>query len=147
MLAKNKNTFIILGALTLVFLGRVLAQLIQCVYPIDYLPPFDAWQSGTLSYGWLLCSQISILSIQITVLVKMYKGTYIFYEKRGKAIYVFGIVYFGMSVLRLILGSFLWSDHAFWGATIPSVFHVFLSVFFLVLGFYEAHNAKLESKK
>ena len=81
MLAKNKNTFIILGALTLVFLGRVLAQLMQCVYPIDYLPPFDAWQSGTLSYGWLLCSQISILCIQITVLVKMYKGTYIFMKK------------------------------------------------------------------
>ena len=144
MLTKDKNTFIVLGVLTLVFLGRVVAQLMQYLYPIAILPPFDAWQSGTLSYGGLLFSQIIILSIQITVLVKIHKGTYIFYKKRGQAIYIFGILYFAMSVLRLLLGSVLWGEHVFWGATIPSAFHIFLSAFFLVLGFYESHNAKAE---
>ena len=123
---ENKNAFIILGALTFIFLSRVLAQLIQYVYPIDSLPAFDSWQSGTLSYTWLLFTQIMILTLQISVLVNMYKGTYIFYQRRGKAIYIFGIIYFGLSIVRLILGSVLLNDHEFWGATIPSIFHVFL---------------------
>jgi len=146
-MTENKNAFIILGALTFIFLSRVLAQLIQYVYPIDSLPAFDSWQSGTLSYAWLLFTQIMILTLQISVLVTMYKGTYIFYQRRGKAIYIFGIIYFGLSIVRLILGSVLLNDHEFWGATIPSIFHVFLSAFFLVLGFYELNNSKLKSKK
>jgi len=146
-MTENKNAFIILSSLTFIFLCRVLAQLIQAVYPIGILPAFDSWQSGTLPYAWLLLTQIMILTLQITVLVNIYKGTYIFNQSRGKAIYIFGIIYFGMSVLRLILGSFLWSDHEFWGATIPSIFHVFLSAYFLVLGFYELNNSKLKSNK
>ena len=82
MVTKDRNTFIVLGALTLIFLGRVVAQLIQYLYPIANLPPFDAWQSGALSYGWLLFSQIIILSIQITVLMKIHKGTYVFYKTK-----------------------------------------------------------------
>ena len=144
MVTKDRNTFIVLGALTLIFLGRVVAQLIQYLYPIANLPPIDAWQSGALSYGWLLFSQIIILSIQITVLMKIHKGTYVFYKTKGQAIYVFGILYFSISILRLILGSFLYNDHEFFWATIPAVFHIFLSAFFLVLGFYESNNAKME---
>ena len=57
---------------------------------------------------------------------------------------MFGILYFSISILRLILGSFLYNDREFFWATIPAVFHIFLSAFFLVLGLYDSNNAKME---
>ena len=85
---------------------------------------------------------------RITILIKIHFQTYIFRIYRGKAIYIFGIVYFSMSVLRLFFGGLFLEEHPFWGATIPSVFHVFLSSFFLTLGLYEVRNSnKLNTSK
>lgn len=140
MILSNKKVFLILGVLTLIFLGRVLGQFLQFVNPVDTLPSFDRWQSGTLAYHWLFLSQALILGIQTTVLIKIYSGTYAFKAFRGKVIFIFGLIYFSMSVLRLVLGSIFWENHLFLGATIPSVFHIFLSSFFLLLGLYEVKS-------
>jgi len=48
---------IILSILFLLFLARVLSQLIQSVYPLDFLPDFESFQSGALPYGALLVFQ------------------------------------------------------------------------------------------
>ena len=141
MVPYNKRVLLILSVLTLIFMGRVFAQLIQLINPIGFLPPFDQWQSGTMAYHWLFLSQILILGLQITILIKIHFQTYIFRIYRGKAIYIFGIVYFSMSVLRLFFGGLFLEEHPFWGATIPSIFHVFLSSFFLILGLYEVRNS------
>ncbi len=103
MVTYNKRVLLILSVLTLIFMGRVFAQLIQLINPIGFLPPFDQWQSGTMAYHWLILSQILILGTQITILKKIHFQTYVFRIYRGKAIYIFGIVYFSMSVLRLLL--------------------------------------------
>ena len=146
MVTFNKRVLLILSVLTLIFMGRVFAQLIQFLNPIEFLLPFDQWQSGTMAYYWLFLSQILILGLQITILLKIHFKTYVFRIYRGKTIYFFGIVYFSMSVLRLLLGSLFLEEHHFWGATIPSIFHVFLSSFFLILGLYEVRNSnKLNS--
>ena len=123
-------------------MGRVFAQLIQFINPIGFLPPFDHWQSGTLAYHWLLLSQILILGMQITILINIHYQNYAFRFSRGRVIYIFGIIYFLLSILRLLFGSLYLEEHPFWGATIPSIFHVFLACFFLVLGLYEARNSK-----
>lgn len=143
---KNKNIFMILSILTFIFLCRVLAQLMQYFYPIDSLPAFEFWYSGTISYPWLFFIQVMILVLQARILIAINKGIYTFNQKRGKMIYVFGVSYFSFSVLRLILGSSILNNHQFWGAMIPSIFHVFLSAFFLVLGFYNLNNLKIREE-
>ena len=53
----------LLFVLATAFALRVVAQfMLQFVSP-SFLPPFDAWRSGTLSYGALLASQIIILAL------------------------------------------------------------------------------------
>ena len=54
---------IALASLLLLFVARVLAQLIQLLWPNDLLPEFAEWQSGTLPYGALLASQIAIVAL------------------------------------------------------------------------------------
>jgi hypothetical protein len=53
---------IILSILFLLFLARVLSQLIQSVYPLDFLPDFESFQSGALPYGALLVFQLLIIA-------------------------------------------------------------------------------------
>ncbi|HNK14812.1 MAG TPA: hypothetical protein PLZ20_09620, partial [Nitrospira sp.] len=48
--------------LLLLFLFRVLAQMIQLVAPVAVLPPFHAWQSGALPYPVLVGVQVLILA-------------------------------------------------------------------------------------
>ena len=50
----NRGYLVALAGLLLLFVFRVVAQLGQWVHPVDFLPPFDDWQSGVLSYPVLL---------------------------------------------------------------------------------------------
>ncbi|MCY4625892.1 MAG: hypothetical protein OXC99_12960 [Chloroflexi bacterium] len=44
-------------ALTALFVARVLAQALQWVSPVSFLPSFDAWQGSSLPYPALFASQ------------------------------------------------------------------------------------------
>ena len=74
----------LLTVLSLMFLFRVLAQLLQRYYPVTFLPPFESWASGILSYAGLLGSQCVILSIQVFILLGLYRQSTVPNKKLGK---------------------------------------------------------------
>ena len=45
---------LLLAILTAAFLFRVMAQLLQSLWPLDVLPSFGSWHSATLPYPLLL---------------------------------------------------------------------------------------------
>ncbi|MBT8004237.1 MAG: hypothetical protein HN578_15100, partial [Rhodospirillales bacterium] len=50
-------------SLTGMFVFRVLAQFLQFVYPVDFLPPFENWHGEVLPYPVLVGFQIAIVVI------------------------------------------------------------------------------------
>ena len=55
-----------LWALFGLFVLRVVAQLLIALGDGSFLPPWDEWFSGALSYPWLLASQIAIIVSSMT---------------------------------------------------------------------------------
>ena len=49
--ARRTRYVAALGALLAAFVLRVIAQLVQLIAPVAWLPPFTAWDSGALPYG------------------------------------------------------------------------------------------------
>ena len=43
------------------FVFRVLAQLVQSVYPVPFLPPFGAWHGAVIPYPRLVIFQLVII--------------------------------------------------------------------------------------
>ena len=50
-------------ALAGLFVLRVLAQLIQAIHPLAFLPPFQAWHGAVLPYPLLVASQIAVIFV------------------------------------------------------------------------------------
>ena len=46
----NRSYAVALAGLLLLFVFRVVAQFVQWIHPVDFLPPFDDWHSGILPY-------------------------------------------------------------------------------------------------
>lgn len=123
-----------LSVLSLIFLFRVLAQLIQLLSPLSYLPPFSAWQSGALAYHWLLISQIIILIILGWTIRALHTATLRPDKKWGKRLTTLGQVYLGIMLARLTLGLTLLATHPWFGARIPTFFHLVLACIVLLIG-------------
>lgn len=123
-----------LWLLTALFAFRVLAQLTQLFAPVPFLPPFAAWHSATLSYGQLLAAQIVMLALMIHVAWRCatVRGTRC--ARTGGLLLWLGGVYFGVMLLRLLLGMTMLSGHHWFGQPIPAVFHLVLAGFVLTLG-------------
>jgi hypothetical protein len=66
----NKYTYG-LCIFALLFIFRVIAQLLQKFFDLPFLPAFDAWQSGALPYSWLVVAQIIIIVVMIFTITKL----------------------------------------------------------------------------
>ncbi len=120
----------------ILFIFRVCAQLIQKYYAFGFLPPFESWYSGALSYQWLLISQIVIIALLTLVMRNFYRGQV--REKYGMGIFlmVSGASYFSLMVFRLIAGLTFAGHHPWLGAKIPAIFHIVLASFVLIAGHF-----------
>ena len=134
-----------IGLLTVllgVFLFRVVAQFVQWVYPVGFLPPFDEWQSGVLPYPVLLLAQIAVLSLLIVIVTSHANGRHVGRRRRGIAWMSGGGVYFGVMALRLVASDTFAAPDSWLGATIPSFFHLVLACFLLLHGYSHLRCAK-----
>ena len=118
------------------FTFRVLAQLLQKLYPVDFLPAFSAWQSGTLPYSLLLCSQVAIILVSGFTIRGFIRRTTIPRRSLGKWLLGSGAIYFGAMVLRISLGLTIAREHPWLGAKIPAFFHLVLASFVLLVGHF-----------
>ena len=132
-----------LAILTLAFLARVLAQLVQWLAPTPLLPPFEAWHSATVPYLGLLSSQVSDpRQAQIWLLRGVVKGTHAPRRRLGLVLLMFGAMYFGFMLFRLIAGLTFLAHVAWFQARIPTLFHLALASFLLVLAHYHLRGSR-----
>ena len=59
----SKYTYLVLISLTCLFAIRVMAQLVEGIFPNALIPDFDRWYSGAVSYQLLFPIQLVILSV------------------------------------------------------------------------------------
>lgn len=136
----------VLLVLFLVFLFRVLAQLLQSGNDISFLPAFEQWHSATIPYGWLLFSQGLILAAMLCTWLYIHREQYRFKRGRAQLLLVLGSIYFLVMLVRFIFGITVLPEHRWFGATLPALFHMVLAAYLLVLGGYEATHGGRDQK-
>lgn len=62
--------------------------------------------------------------------------------KLGKVLYVIGGIYLGLMCLRLIIGLTVLPDHFWFGAILPTLFHLVLASFILVYGRFHVEASR-----
>lgn len=140
---------LVLLILSGLFAFRVIAQLIQFVYPVSFLPPYTAWHSGALPYGVLLMTQGVILAVCLRIVWSVFKGTIVASRQKGNILLGLGAIYLVSMGVRLIIGLTVASDHFWFGAMLPTIFHIVLASFLIVYGRFHAFIAResVESEK
>ncbi len=129
-----RRTVMWLWLLTALFAFRTLAQLAQAFLDLPLLPPFSAWDSSTLPYGLLLTTQVIILALMVGAVSRLGQVRPAPDPKTGGCLLFAGACYFGVMLLRLVLGLTVMPDHPWVGRPIPSAFHLVLASFVLTLG-------------
>ncbi len=119
-----------------IFIFRVFAQIIQHFFDSSYLPPFDAWDSGILPYWLLVTIQMFLISILTRITINIAKRRVVPSPKRGKIYLVAGTAYFIVMLIRLI-GGFTFASHSTWfNAWLPTIVHLDLALWLVLLGKY-----------
>jgi hypothetical protein len=118
------------------FCFRVAAQLAAAVISLPFLPPFEAWHSGTLPYPVLVVSQVAIVAVYAWMARGIANGRTRPGARLGGWLLVLGGLYFALMVARLILGATLLSGSSWWHAPVPSAFHLVLAGFLIVAGHF-----------
>ena len=146
MFSRYAFVLLILSGL---FAFRVTAQLIQFVYPVSFLPSYAAWHSGALPYGVLLLAQDVILAVCLRVVWSVFQGTVIASRQKGNILLGLGAIYLLSMGVRLMIGLTVASDHFWFGATLPTIFHIVLASFLIVYGRFHAFIVResVESEK
>ena len=135
---------LVLWILTVLFCFRVVAQLVQVWYPVEFLPAFDRWHSGALPYHWLVATQGMILGMCLLIVWHLFNNRVIPSPKKGRVLVTLGLIYFGGMCIRLLLGTTVASEHEWFGATLPTVFHLVLALFIMVYGRFHCLAFRLE---
>ena len=120
--------------LSVVFLLRVAGQAIQRWFPVEFLPPFEAWQGSGLPYFVLLACQVAILALLASVIRGMMRQRRVLSATASRCVMVIGFVYFAGTALRLILGITVFDDNRWFTAWISTALHLDLAAIVIIWG-------------
>lgn len=123
-------------ALAGLFLLRVLAQLIQALHPVAFLPPFEAWHGAVLPYPLLVFSQVLILILLLAIIWRVRHDRIEPRPWKHLGCFLFGGLYFSIMAFRLFAGLTFLAAHPWFAKSLPAFFHLVLASFLLLLGFY-----------
>lgn len=126
------------------FCFRVGAQLLQHFFSVTFLPAFEDWHSGALPYWVLVTFQILIIIFCLKITYQFITGTVQPSHKTGKFCLLFGVIYFFIMLFRLVAGLTFAPDHTWLGARLPTLFHLVLASFVLVMGHFNFKFGKSE---
>ena len=124
---------VLMADFTALFAGRVMAQAIQFVHPVDVLPPLSAFQGSALPYSVLLPAQLVILGAMLASTLAVATGSHVRTPAHGRFLAWFGALYLAGSVLRIGIGVLVPDVAPWFRAWISGVFHLVLASFVLVL--------------
>lgn len=134
-----KTYALTLGAIGLVFLGRVVGQVLVVIYKPPFLPPMGEWYSGLLPYRILLPLQIVILLFQFEVSRQLWIGSGPLTRKRpayGSGLKWVALFYFLVMLARYIVSMILLPQQRWFGGTIPIFFHWVLALYIYLISRY-----------
>lgn len=132
----SRLTLVLMSVLTALFVLRVFAQLLQALFPVGWIPEFEAWQSGLLSYPVLLAVQLAIIGFMSFVLHRVRNGTIRARPWKYRVCLVFGGAYFAVMAFRWVAGLTFLADQAWFAKSLPAIFHLVLASFILLLGLH-----------
>lgn len=118
------------------FVLRVLAQLVQALHPLSFLPPFQVWHGAILPYPLLVAFQIAVMSVLARVLWRVRTDAISPSPWKYRTCFSLGGIYFAFMGFRLFAGLTFLADHPWFSRSLPAFFHVVLATFILMLGHY-----------
>lgn len=127
----------LLWALLLIFILRVIGQMLVALGWQGFLPPMEEWYSGLIPYPWLVVSQITIIVLYGKVCLDFSRGDGFFsrpHRGLGKGLLIFGSIYLGAMISRYIFRMILHPEARWLGGTIPIFLHWVLATFLLLVG-------------
>lgn len=133
---RDRLLLVSMSVLVALFALRVVLQFLQAIYPIDWLPSFEAWHSGLLPYPLLLATQVCIVYLMSYMLHRA--RTRRMRARRWKFIlcYAFGFPYFLFMAFRWLAGMTFLADSGWFAKPIPAFFHIVLANYLLLLGLH-----------
>lgn len=129
-----------LWGLTLLFALRILAQPLSLLVPV--VPAFDAWHGGVLPYPFLLFSQLAIAATMAIVNLRLARRALVPHPRLGRLLVLLGALYFAAMLLRLVLGQTTHSGSAWLDRPLPTLFHLVLAAWILLLARYHVSYAR-----
>lgn len=136
MLAEASTTAALLTVLAVLFLLRVMGQLLVHLRRPGWLPPTDQWYSGLLPYPQLLATQIVILGTMAVIITGLVGGAgWAVGPHRATGTFLLGVayVYGGAMPVRYVIRMVRRPDQRWLGGCIPIVFHVVLATWLFLL--------------
>lgn len=131
-----------LWVLLALFAGRVVAQPAQLWLHIPWLPAFDTWHSGALPYWLLLSLQLLILCVQARIAVAVGAGRVTPSRRAAWWWLILGSIYFAAMLARLGLGATVLASSHWFSAWLPTVFHLVLASFVLLVGIFHWRGSR-----
>ena len=123
------------------FIIRVIAQPLALLTSAPFLPPFEVWHSGLLPYPALVAAQLLIIAWLARTAWRMSKGSVSPSYRVGVTMLILGGIYFGVMLLRLLLGLTILSSSRWFSSVLPTVFHLVLASYLLVYGHFHFRHA------
>lgn len=133
----NSRIAVWLWFLLVLFILRVLGQLLVALGATTLLPPMEEWFSGTIPYPWLVCCQVGLIVLFGKVCLDFTRGEGFFVvprRKLGLGLLSFGSVYLAVMILRYVIRMSLYPLERWTGGSIPIFFHWVLASFLLIIG-------------
>lgn len=128
----------VLWLLTVLFLLRVLGQVLVAFVGVTFLPPMPGWYSGLLPYPVFLPTQILILLIQVKIGLDFSRARGVFVRPRPRVGRALRWVIYALAMLVRLLVT---RSHP-----IPVVFHWVLATYLFALGhFHTRRGAGVEA--
>ena len=131
---RDRLLLVAMSALCALFCLRVIAQLIQAIFPVGWIPPFEAWHGGALPYSVLLAVQLALIGWMSFVLTRVRNRTIRARRWKYAVCLVSGGVYFAVMAFRWIAGMTFLAEDAWFSKSIPAFFHLVIAGFILLLG-------------
>lgn len=123
-------------ALSGLFVLRVLAQLLQAVHPVAFLPPFHAWHGAVLPYPLLVATQVVVMMVLAVICWRVRNDGIHPSRWKYRLCFISGGLYFSIMAFRLFAGLSILADHSWFSKSLPAFFHLVLASFVLMLGHY-----------
>lgn len=145
MKTQHKQYLFGLWLCTLLFAFRVIAQPLSTTGYFSCLPPFNTWYSGALPYPVLLISQGLILLLMLHVNVRWSRGIATPHPRTGKLLFGWGALYMTAMLARLMLGLTLLAGHPWFDRPLPTLFHLVLAGYVLILSALHVRSSRSRS--